>query len=354
MQKALYFIPDISGFTKFVHETEIEHSIHIIAELLEILLDNNTTGFELAEIEGDALFMYTTEPPAFAELIAQINKMLESFHQHIHHYNHLRICDCGACRTAVNLNIKFILHYGNLNFIKIKEFEKPYGTDVIRIHRLLKNKIDLPEYILITEPTFSFYHPQPQVEWQQASDVYDHQEATRYFFKDLESEKQQIVYQSSSTPNTPSGEPVFQIQKTVPASPRVVHTLVGDWSKRTLWDEHVKRIEPERSTLNQVGAKHTCILDRGDLEFMTIREASPTLLSYGETTDQLRFIKRYSFLMQFHETDTGNTQVIVQVYLEFSRLGRWLKPVLIQRLRKNWDEKLTRLGQVTAKHLHII
>ncbi len=40
MQKALFFIPDISGFTNFVNNTELEHSIHIISELLELLIDS--------------------------------------------------------------------------------------------------------------------------------------------------------------------------------------------------------------------------------------------------------------------------------------------------------------------------
>ncbi len=40
-KQAIYFIPDISGFSQFVENTAIEHSIHIISELLEILLDNN-------------------------------------------------------------------------------------------------------------------------------------------------------------------------------------------------------------------------------------------------------------------------------------------------------------------------
>ena len=50
--KGLLFIPDISGFTQFVSETEIEHSRLIIQELLEILIDSNQTGLEISEIEG--------------------------------------------------------------------------------------------------------------------------------------------------------------------------------------------------------------------------------------------------------------------------------------------------------------
>ena len=47
MQKVLYFKPDISGFTNFVNHTELEHSIHIISELLELLIDSTTIDLEL-------------------------------------------------------------------------------------------------------------------------------------------------------------------------------------------------------------------------------------------------------------------------------------------------------------------
>ena len=58
MKKSLLFIPDISGFTNFVQTTEVEHSQHVIAELLEILIDANANEFQLAEVEGDALFFF--------------------------------------------------------------------------------------------------------------------------------------------------------------------------------------------------------------------------------------------------------------------------------------------------------
>ena len=58
MPKSLLFIPDISGFTHFVQNTEIEHSQHVISELLETLINANTQNLQLAEIEGDALFFY--------------------------------------------------------------------------------------------------------------------------------------------------------------------------------------------------------------------------------------------------------------------------------------------------------
>ena len=37
----LLFIPDISGFTDFVNETEVDHSRYIIQELLDTLINAN-------------------------------------------------------------------------------------------------------------------------------------------------------------------------------------------------------------------------------------------------------------------------------------------------------------------------
>ena len=148
MQKAIYFMPDISGFTKFVNNTELEHGVHIISELLELLIDNTTIDLQLAEIEGDSLFMFTSKIPNYQQLIAQATKMLEAFHKHTRSYENKRICNCGSCRTTTNLELKFLVHYGDLTFIKVKDFVKPYGSDVIKIHRLLKNNVPVNEYIL--------------------------------------------------------------------------------------------------------------------------------------------------------------------------------------------------------------
>ena len=51
MSKSLLFLPDISGFTEFVQTTEINHSQHVISELLDILADANTQNLQLAEVE---------------------------------------------------------------------------------------------------------------------------------------------------------------------------------------------------------------------------------------------------------------------------------------------------------------
>ena len=54
-ENATIFIPDISGFTEFLSTTELEHSSHIINELLELLIESNISDCILAEVEGDEI-----------------------------------------------------------------------------------------------------------------------------------------------------------------------------------------------------------------------------------------------------------------------------------------------------------
>jgi hypothetical protein len=56
--KGLLFIPDISGFSRFVTETEIDHSRQIIQELLEVVIDSDRMGLQISEIEGDAVLFF--------------------------------------------------------------------------------------------------------------------------------------------------------------------------------------------------------------------------------------------------------------------------------------------------------
>src|SRR4029453_16390280 len=119
--KGLLFIPDISGFTRFVNETEIEHSRVIIQELLELLINANQIGLEISEIEGDAILFYKFgESPDVAALFQQVSAMFREFHRHINAYEESRYCKCHACNSAINLTLKVITHYGEFTGYNVK------------------------------------------------------------------------------------------------------------------------------------------------------------------------------------------------------------------------------------------
>ena len=115
-QPMLIFIPDITGFSKFVNDTDIAHSQHIIEELLEIIINANEIGLEVSEIEGDAVLFYKQGPlNNMDKLLSQVESMYSKFHTHIKRYEHTRICQCGACSAANNLKLKFVINYGRTN-----------------------------------------------------------------------------------------------------------------------------------------------------------------------------------------------------------------------------------------------
>ena len=87
----LIFIPDISGFTEFVHTTEVAHSQHIVRELLEKIIDSNMIGLEISEIEGDAVLFYRMgDAPTADELLEQVRSMYLKFHEHLRLYKQQR------------------------------------------------------------------------------------------------------------------------------------------------------------------------------------------------------------------------------------------------------------------------
>ena len=102
-------------------------------------------------MEGDAiLFFRPGEAPTPDELRAQVENMYAAFHSHLKLYEHQRICQCGACSTAIGLELKFVVHQGMVAQERIKDHSKLFGRDVILIHRLLKNDVPHDEYALFT------------------------------------------------------------------------------------------------------------------------------------------------------------------------------------------------------------
>jgi hypothetical protein len=152
-EKATIFIPDISGFTEFVTKTEIEHSAHIINELLDLVIKQNNSGFSLSEIEGDAVLFYKKgEILTKTALVNQCLEIFSAFHKVLKIMERDMVCRCGACQSASMLTLKFIIHYGTIWEFKIANIVKATGIDMIIAHRLLKNTISSNEYILISHP----------------------------------------------------------------------------------------------------------------------------------------------------------------------------------------------------------
>lgn len=155
----LICIPDISGFTKFMSETDIELNSKVIPSLLNEIIYSNTIGLRVSEIEGDAVLFYKRgELPELHELISQCEYFYLQFYKRLEllmeKHDNLK----GIHHIPKTLGLKIILHYADdVETVQIGKHLKLIGEDVIIAHRLLKNKIKSDEYLLIAESLLEQY-----------------------------------------------------------------------------------------------------------------------------------------------------------------------------------------------------
>lgn len=148
---SLLLMPDISGFTVFVHATPLEHSQHIISGLLETLIAADGLDLTVAEVEGDAVLFYKEgQVPAPALILTQARRMFGAFHAWVADFRRTCECTCGACQSVGQLTLKVVAHAGPLGFTTVQQHRKPFGPAVITLHRLLKNDVPSHEYLLLT------------------------------------------------------------------------------------------------------------------------------------------------------------------------------------------------------------
>ena len=65
------------------------------------------------------------------------------------------LCPCDGCTQVNNLRLKFVAHVGEVADQTIRQRRKLVGIDVIHVHRMLKNPVDVPEYVLLSEDLYS-------------------------------------------------------------------------------------------------------------------------------------------------------------------------------------------------------
>lgn len=290
MSKSLLFIPDISGFTKFVQTTEVEHSQHVISELLEVLIDANTQELELAEIEGDALFFYKEgEIPSQERLLAQIETMFTAFYSHLKLLEKNRVCPCNACATAPNLQLKVVAHCGELQYIAVKGNRKPFGQQVIEAHRLLKNSIDSDNYVLISkklakEIELPIYYYSKVFRFKEGKDNYDDKEV-EYIYALIDQEKLTLNEFAQAKKVVFDRPPDLILDKQFPVPASELMEFITNYKYRHQWVKGVDDFEFNENEVTRLGTEHVCVINGKHLNFITVtKEVHPGVLVYGEMT----------------------------------------------------------------------
>lgn len=356
MTKSFLYIPDISGFTKFVQTTEVEHSQHVIAELLEVLIAANTQDLKLAEIEGDALFFYKEgEIPSQEKLLAQIETMFTAFYSHLKLLETNRICPCNACASAPNLQLKIVAHCGELQFIEVQGNRKPFGQQVIEAHRLLKNSIDSQNYALISKELASaielpINYWSKLYRFKEGKDIYDGKEVA-YIFSVIDQSKLMLNTFSQGKKVSFDKPPQLAFEKEFSISATSLMELITNYTYRHHWAKGVDKFEYNENEVTRVGSEHLCVINGKHLNFVAVtKDVLPGQLVYGEMTSSPPPVDKLYQFYSITPTSKVTCKLKVETYWEAkSPLKKLVLALLIKKiLKKNTENSIHSLEQFAA------
>jgi len=157
-QTGYLFLADISGYTSFVAQTEIEHADIALSYLLETIVETLTTALTIAKLEGDAVFAYAEDSklPDGRPLLGLVDQTYLAFRDKAKDLFAHATCPCRACQAIPTLDLKFMVHHGSFVIQQIAGIQDLLGTDVNLIHRLAKNHVSESTgwqgYALFTDP----------------------------------------------------------------------------------------------------------------------------------------------------------------------------------------------------------
>lgn len=143
VQKGIIMIADISGYTTFLSESELEHANSVLQTLLDVLVENTRIPLVISRLQGDAVVSYA--PDGSFLLGASVLEMVETCYIAYRRAIELMVintsCTCNACKNMPKLDLKFFIHHGKFALQPLPAYTELVGFDVNVIHRLVKNHI---------------------------------------------------------------------------------------------------------------------------------------------------------------------------------------------------------------------
>lgn len=154
--RTTFLIADISGYTGYLAEVELEHAQDILSDLISTVVKTLRPGYRLAKLEGDAAFTYASEDAIDGtQLLDTIERCYLAFRRRRRDIRQATTCPCNACSRIPDLDLKFVVHHGTALHQRIAGRSELLGSDVILVHRLLKNEVverlGIPAYALFSQ-----------------------------------------------------------------------------------------------------------------------------------------------------------------------------------------------------------
>jgi hypothetical protein len=191
-QPTCFLIADISGYTGYLASVELDHAQDILADLVGAVVTALRPNFRLAKLEGDAAFTYmTAEQVDGSMLLDTIERCYFGFRRRRRDVRQATSCECDACVRIPDLDLKFVVHHGSAIQQTVAGRKELLGSDVILVHRLLKNEVverlAMSAYALISQRCIEASDIDPvALGMRRHTETYDHIGEVPVWVHDLE------------------------------------------------------------------------------------------------------------------------------------------------------------------------
>jgi hypothetical protein len=328
-----FVLADIGGYTSFLSDVGIEHAKEITSHLFNGMVKANRRRWQVGNVEGDCLFLYTDSRESPGEFFAHLRGLYEHFRESIAEIASGSTCRCGACDRSGDLALKFVVHSGEFDTQRIAGREELIGPDVIVAHRLLKNSVPLREYALLTAPLADVAQSSG-LPATAGRDEYQDIGAVEYLYLDLQPvrealDKSREVYVSEENA-------ALAVTTEIEAPPEIVWRAGVDRDKVVQWAPTLLELELASGVDGEVGEVHTCLHSGGMNVVHLIVAVDEAGRRRTERLWNVPFVKEAYFTYQVKPSPSGT---LAGVYYAFGPgipiAVRMAMPVLIRRMKKH-------------------
>lgn len=315
MQHGYLVLADISGFTSFLAETELEHAHDILGELMEIIIAKLAPMLSLVEVEGDAVYVCAPETsiPRGDTLLELLDSTYAAFRDRLVAVKRRTTCQCNACRMIPTLDLKIIASCGDYILQSIAGSTKPVGSDVNLVHRLSKNHVTEATgwraYALFTETTLEHMRVSPDGMHCQV-ESYEHLGEIKTFSFDLLARYNEMV--QGRRVFIPAEEADSTLVVEIGAPPPIVWDWLNDPIKRGTWDTRHSFYDERVGSRRGVGTRNHCVHGKNNERIQTILDWRP--FEYFTEEDRGNRDKKATLMMTFQlEPISSGTRLHVHV-----------------------------------------
>ncbi len=231
-----FFLADISGFTAYLVDVELEHAGDILKELLEYIAEQIRPVFIVHDFDPDAVFAYApaSKIDRFESLYQLIDSTYTGFKDRLTAISRRTTCACAACRRVTSLDLKFIVHYGEYVSSQIQERQALLGLvpTFVRNRKWkepVTNSVGWRGYILFTEMCLANLNRSAE-EFQGVEFVSD---PIRTYGLDLETRYQAMLKARRVIVSPDDADGMFSLE--LPLSRPIAWEWLNDPAKRNQW-----------------------------------------------------------------------------------------------------------------------